>query len=77
MRNVVYQEADTKSVKINMLTPVSSEINFNVSSVSQGPVSIEIFWMKKAERTMKDKPNIYNESSNAQLSLSHGLLSFM
>lgn len=43
MRNVVYQEADRKSRKINMLASVSSETNFNVSSVSQDPVSIEIF----------------------------------
>lgn len=62
MRNVVYQEADIKSAKINMLTSVSSEINFNISFVSQCSVSREIFWMKMAEKNKEDKPNIYNEA---------------
>lgn len=54
MRNVMYQEADTKSVKINMLISVSSGINFSVSFVSQGPVSKETFWMKIAGKNIKD-----------------------
>lgn len=53
MRNVVYQEADRKSMKINMLTSVSSERNFNVSSVSQGPVSIGIFLDKNGREKCK------------------------
>lgn len=50
MRNVVYQEADTKPMKINMLTSVSSEINSNISFGSQGSVSIEIFFENGREK---------------------------
>lgn len=54
MRNAVYQDADTKSMKINILISVSSGINFSVSFVSQGPVLKEIFWMKMAGKNIKD-----------------------
>lgn len=53
LRNAVYQMADAKSTKINMLTSVSSVLNFKVSFVSEVSVSIEISVMTVEEEKYK------------------------